>query len=193
MTPVGAERAGNDSGSIPPWDGGLVRAATSVDAVEHEVDPFSEDNVIATITAANLDRFASQLSEGQRAMFAHFASTWRMRVFPTRRSAAFPEWVYEAMHRNGEIAAASTDVRSVISKVRVTSPFPRPASGEEVVWNHVLRWRGIHVVRNEGVAAVTPRADTAGWSTQDIAFLRRRGICHVADSRMSCWRRSRSG
>ena len=38
-------------------------------------------------------------------------------------------------------------------------PFPIPQSGVEVIWNHLLRWRGVRISRSEGIAAVTRRGN----------------------------------
>jgi hypothetical protein len=42
-----------------------------------------------------------------------------------------------------------------VANARIGSPFPIPASGVEVIWNHNLRWRGVRVDRINGAAAVT--------------------------------------
>jgi hypothetical protein len=58
-----------------------------------------------------------------------------------------------------------------IADANVSSPFPVPASGVEVVWNHNLRWRGIRIQRSFGQAAVTRRGRyTVTLSLQDFAF-----------------------
>ena len=171
LTPVGAERAGNADGTIPPWTGGLTKPPPGYDPSEHESDPYPDDVPIDTITAANLERFEARLSEGQRALFNRFPDTWQMRVYPTRRSAAYPEWVYDALQRNAEIAVRSTDVRAALREARVSSPFPVPRTAEEVVWNHVLRWRGIHIRRSSGTAAVTPSGRyRLVWAIEDLGI-----------------------
>ncbi len=171
LTPVGAERAGNADGSIPAWTGGLAGPPAWFNPEEHEADPYPEDQPIATITAANVDQYAEQLSEGQRELFKRFPQSWKMPVYETRRSAAYPDWVYDALQRNDDIARRVPDTRSAVQQARVTSPFPRPRNGEEVVWNHVLRWRGIHIIRDEGTAAVTRAGKyRLVWSIQDLAI-----------------------
>jgi len=172
LTPLGAERAGNAAGTIPAWSGGITRPPAGYDPVEHEIDPYPDDGAVATITAANADEYGAYLSEGQRALFERFPTTWEMPIYPSRRSAAFPEWVYDALRRNADIARDTPDVRDALKRTRVTSPFPRPTTGEQVVWNHVLRWRGVHVRNDEGVSAVTPRGRyRLVWSIQDSAIL----------------------
>ena len=58
-----------------------------------------------------------------------------------------------------------------VENARVSSPFPRPQSGVEVVWNHNLRFRGLRVNRVEGAASLTRRGRyTMVLSRQDWAF-----------------------
>lgn len=57
LTPVGAERAGNAAGTIPPWQGGLTEPPPGYSEGDHLEDPFADDGIIATITAANLDDY----------------------------------------------------------------------------------------------------------------------------------------
>lgn len=53
------------------------------------------DKPLFVITRDNLAEHAAHLTEGQKAMFAKYPS-YRMVVYPTRRSAFFPEPIYEA-------------------------------------------------------------------------------------------------
>jgi hypothetical protein len=64
-----------------------------------------------------------------------------------------------------------TDGRGGVSGSDVTSPFPQPETGLEVIWNHNLRWRGIRVQRSRGTAAVTRAGRyTLVLDEQDWAF-----------------------
>jgi hypothetical protein len=154
LTPLGAERAGNAAGTIPAWDGGLTHPPPGWDPARHHLDPFAADTMLFTIDASNLAQHAERLTDGQRALFAAFPD-YRMRVFPTRRTAAYPDFVYAALDRNAKSAEVVTEGAGGVRNARVTSPFPRPASGLEAIWNHILRWRGVRVDRSEGSAAVT--------------------------------------
>jgi hypothetical protein len=80
-----------------------------------------------------------------------------MPVYPTRRSASYPQWVYDGVRENAEHAELVTEGKGGVRHARVSSPFPFPTRGVEVVWNHNLRWRGVHVVLTNGQAAVTRR------------------------------------
>ncbi|MCS6948362.1 MAG: DUF1329 domain-containing protein, partial [Steroidobacteraceae bacterium] len=63
LTPLGGEKAGNRSGSIPAWDGGLSSAAKAGfpnhRAGAHYQDPFAADKPLYTITRANMGQYAA--------------------------------------------------------------------------------------------------------------------------------------
>ena len=153
LTPVGAERAGNDDGSIPEWTGGLTGVPDHVafDGQGHYPDPYADDTSILTITNDNAAAHEAFLTDGQRAMLAAHPQ-YKMAVYPTRRSCAFPDGVYQAGIANatrGEIAGAGATITNVIGGV----PFPILQSGVEAVWNHNLRYRGFKVERTFASAA----------------------------------------
>ena len=104
LTPIGAERAGNASGSIPPWTGGITTPPPNYDPAQHEADPFPDDRILYTIDSHNADQYANVLSEGQRALLAAFSDSWRMNVYSTRRSASYPDFVYAAVIANAQTA-----------------------------------------------------------------------------------------
>src|SRR4030095_8898688 len=104
---------------------------------------------------ANVEEYAGYLSAGQKALLLAYPDTWRMPVYPTRRSASYPPWVYEAANAHALTAEVIVEGKGGVMNATITSPFPIPQSGVEVIWNHNLRWRGIHVARSTGSAAVT--------------------------------------
>lgn len=155
LTPLGAERAGNAEGTIPAWTGGIIEAPASFVPGRHHTDPFPDDPILFSIDAANVAEHGDKLTDGQKALLAAYPDTWRFNVYPTRRSASYPQWVYDAIRENAMRATLVTDGRGGVNGAQVSSPFPIPQSAEEVIWNHNLRWRGIRVRRIEGSAAVT--------------------------------------
>ena len=159
LTPVGAERAGNEAGTIPAWDGGIPAAITGHSPDKRLVDPFADDPLLFTITAANQQEYAENLSDGQKALLAQYPDSWHMNVYASRRSASYPDYVYGALKANAGTATLVTEGRGGVENSVVTSPFPRPKQGVEVIWNHNMRWRGIHINRNDGMAAVTRRGN----------------------------------
>jgi hypothetical protein len=143
LTPVGAEQAGNAAGTIPPWEGGLKTPPAGYQKGMHHPDPFADDKLLFKIDQSNVDKYADNLSAGQIALIRRFAD-YHIPVYPTRRSAAYPEYVYDAIKQNGQRAKLSDD-RTSVSGAAISSPFPVPTVAEEVIFNHVYRWRPDHV------------------------------------------------
>lgn len=154
LTPMGAERAGNADGTIPPWDGGITTPPPGYKAGTHHVNPFAGDQVLFTITAKNMARYAGRLTPGQKKMFETYPDSWAMNVYPTRRSASFPQRIYDAAIANAtsaELVENGNGVRGATG----TIAFPVPGNGLEVIWNHLLRFRGEKVHRVTNQAAPT--------------------------------------
>ena len=95
LTPIGAERAGNADGTIPEWTGGITELPEGYEVGGRLVDPFAGDKALFTITAENVDKYADKLTPGQRAMFKRYPDSYRMPVYPTRRSARIPDSEYQ--------------------------------------------------------------------------------------------------
>lgn len=158
LTPLGAIRAGNDEGSIPAWDGGIRAPPDGYRPGMHHPDPFAGDQVLFTITADNVRQYADKLSPGQIAMLERYPDSWRMPVYPTRRSASLPQRIYDRTIANATTAELTADGNGVIHAGEGV-PFPIPRNGLEAVWNHLLRYRGRSVHRQ--TAQVTPTASGA--------------------------------
>ena len=141
LTPVGAERAGNAEGTIPAWTGGLQELPSSYVEGEPLVDPFPNEQPLFTITAANYEQYQDKLSPGQIALLQRYPDTFRMPVYTTHRTAAYPDDMYTAF-KNDAMTAETTDGGNGLANVDSYLPFPIPKSGIELVWNHVLRYRG---------------------------------------------------
>ncbi|AVO55880.1 DUF1329 domain-containing protein [Ectopseudomonas mendocina] len=156
LTPTGAERAGNADGSIPAWTGGLPKNAGAVDAAGFLSDPFAAEQPLFVITAQNAEQYREQLSQGQLAMFKRYPGSYRLRVFPTHRSAALPEEAYQAIARNARTTTLVSGGNG-LQNFDVAIPFPIPQNGMEVLWNHITRYRGGSVKRTHVQA--TPLAN----------------------------------
>jgi len=159
LTPMGAERAGNPEGTIRGWTGGITAPPPNYEPGMHHPDPYASDAVLFTITAADLDARGPLLCDGQKALLRAHPESWRIHVYPTRRSASYPAWVYEAVRANATRARVVLEGKGSVADARVGPPFPIPSSGIEVIWNHNLRWRGARVQRSEGIAAITRRGN----------------------------------
>jgi Protein of unknown function (DUF1329) len=159
LTPLGGEKAGNAAGTIPAWDGGLSSPAKAgfpnFASPGRAPDPFAADKPLFTITPANMAQYADHLTEGDKALLRQYKDTFHMTVYPTRRSAASPQRIYDATKRIATTAQLAPGGNGVVNAVEGI-PFPIPKSGVEAFWNHVLRYRADAAAREIGQAAVTP-------------------------------------
>ena len=154
LTPLGAQKAGNAAGTIPPWTGGLVTPPAGYPGSGHpHVDPFPADKPMFTITAANLAQYRDHLSPGQLALFKTYPDTFRMPVYVSRRTGAAPQWLYDNTRHNAANAVLAPDGNG-FTGAQGGIPFPIPASGVEALWNHIARYRGIYVERRAAEVAV---------------------------------------
>jgi hypothetical protein len=142
LTPMGAIRAGNEAGSIPAWDGGIAKPIEGYAGPESmHPDPYADDAVLYTVTAQNLAEHAQHLTPGLQAMLKRYPDTFRILVYPSRRSHAAPTWVYDNTRRNADSARLSADGNGIEGAFGGI-PFPLPTQALQVYWNHVTRWRG---------------------------------------------------
>jgi len=146
LTPVGAERAGNAAGTIPEWTGGLTELPAGYVEGEPLIDPFPDEQPLFTITAQNYEQYQDNLSPGQIALLKRYPDSFRMPVFTSHRTALYPERLYEEI-RQDALTATTTDGGNGLANVDSYLPFPIPKSGIEIIWNHVLRFRGGSVKR----------------------------------------------
>jgi hypothetical protein len=81
-----------------------------------------------------------------------------MNVYQTRRTASYPQYVYDATK---DIAGKAELVQggNGIINAAIGIPFPIPANGLEAIWNHTVRYRGVAATRNGGQAAPTATGD----------------------------------
>ncbi len=153
LTPVGAERAGNEDGSIPTWTGGISAPPLPYTEGDHHPDPFAGEQPLLRIDRANVEEHRDLLSEGQVAMIEKYADFY-IDVYPSHRSAAYPERVYQMTAHNAVSGALTEDGNGVMG-VAEGFPFPIPRSGEELMWNHRLRYKGSDSLRHLSLAAPT--------------------------------------
>jgi hypothetical protein len=137
LTPLGAEKAGNKDGSIPAWTGGYTKVPVGYKSGQPRPDPFADEKPLLTITAANMAQHADRLDEGQLHLLKKFPD-YRINVYPTHRSAAAPQWVYDETFKNATRAKMEGD--AVVGAYGGV-PFPIPRTGAELIWNHSLRVR----------------------------------------------------
>lgn len=138
LTPVGAQRAGNADGSIPAWSGGFTTPIAGDKPGGRRSDPFKGEKPLFSINAGNVAQYADKLTDGTKAVLAKYPDSYRIDVYPTHRTAAAPQWVYDNTLANATRAKMNGDV---VEGAFGGIPFPVPQTGAEVMWNHLLRWR----------------------------------------------------
>ena len=151
LTPLGGEKAGNADGSIPAWTGGITTPPAGYTPGMHHPDPYKDDAVLFTITAANADKYAAQLGAGSLALLKAYPD-YVMPVYATHRSASNPQRIYDATKQNATTAALTGNGNGISGSV-VGTPFPIPQNGLEVIWNHLTRYRGVAASRTISQAA----------------------------------------
>jgi hypothetical protein len=154
LTPLGAEKAGNADGSIPAWTGGITAAPAGYTAGMHHPDPFAADKVLMTIDSSNVNEYKSLLSPGQIKLFEIYPDTYKMNIYQSRRTASYPQYVYDATKSIATKAELIEGGNGIVNAA-IGIPFPVPQNGLEAVWNHLLRFRGVAASRNGGQAAPT--------------------------------------
>jgi hypothetical protein len=173
LTAIGAEKAGNAAGTIPAYAGGLTTAPAGFKPGDGiRPNPFAADKPRLSIDAKNMAAHAAQLTEGTKALLQKYPS-FRVDVYPTQRSVAFPKWVADNTAKNAVKAKTLNDGRS-IEGAHAGFPFPLPKNGHEAMWNHLVRFNGTAYeakYRNLSVDA-SGRATlaTEGLSVQEYPF-----------------------
>jgi hypothetical protein len=158
LTPTGAEKGANKDGTIPAWDGGLKAAPAGFGgAGKRYVDPFPGDKPKFTITKANVAQYKDKLTAGQQALFAKYDS-YKMNVYETRRTFADPQYIYDAAFKNATTATLAGNGETLQGAITGV-PFPIPGSGQEVIWNHKLRYQDTSKTRWNNQFAVTTAGD----------------------------------
>mgnify|MGYP000107516857 FL=1 len=143
LTPIGAQTSGNKNGSIPRYKGGLKADASA----NPMTDIFANEAPLFIITAENVAQYKDKLTDGQIALFEKYPATYKMPVYKTHRTAAYPQAIYKKAKRNATTAEL-VDGGNGMTNFDETIPFAIPQSGIEVIWNHVSRYRGGSVQRN---------------------------------------------
>jgi hypothetical protein len=148
LTPFGAERAASADGSIPAWTGGVTTLPSGVSPGDYVPDLFPGEQPVLVIDASNVAQYADRLSEGVQVMLSKYG--FKINVFPTHRTAAAPQYVYDNTAKNVATAQLSGDNgRYGFTGAYGGIAFPIPdtsdpaAAGAQIMWNYVAsNWRG---------------------------------------------------
>jgi len=165
LTPMGGERAGNEDGTIPAWDGGYTKVDPGWKNGDPRPDPFADEKPLYSITSQNMEQYADKLSDGDKLMLQKYP-TYRMDVYPSHRTAAAPQWVYDNTYKNA-LNAKLINNGLTLEGAYGGKPFPIAKTGIEHVWNHILQWGGeavfykfkSHVVTSNGAIVLATAAD----------------------------------
>lgn len=97
------------------------------------------DQPVVVITNENWQEWQHMLSMGHQTLLEQYPQ-YRMLVYPSRRSAAYPpayvQWGQD------QFGLASIHEQDSLEGVKRGLPFLRPTTGEAVIWNHRLRYQG---------------------------------------------------
>jgi len=143
LTPIGAQKSGNAAGTIPTYKGGLAQSQ-SADPYQ---DIYADELPLFVITQKNLAQHKKNLTPGQIAMFTKYPDTYKMAIYPTHRTANYPQAIQAKAKKN----ATSSELLlggNGLSNFDETIPFAIPKNGVEVVWNHETRFRGRNAEMN---------------------------------------------
>ncbi|NWH07535.1 MAG: DUF1329 domain-containing protein [Alphaproteobacteria bacterium] len=151
LTPIGSERAGNADGTIPEWTGGITNPPAHTPGSFY-ADPFASDAKVMTIDASNWQQYEKRLTGAHQALFKTY-SDYKMNVYPTRRSCSLPAVAYDWNKKNAVTSKIVADGNGIEGAFYAV-PFPIPETGIEILWNHLLRYRGFKFQREYNAAQV---------------------------------------
>jgi hypothetical protein len=159
LTPLGAEKAANADGSIPSWEGGIKAPPAAYKEGGDHPDPFADDALLFTITAANYKEYEANLTEGQKALLTTYPDSFKIPVYQTRRSASYPEYIYEETAKNAKRVKLTNNGNGIEGSA-AGFPFPMPEHGQQVMWNHNLRFVTPNTIKlYSNSAVVQPNGD----------------------------------
>ncbi|MDR7285025.1 hypothetical protein J2X84_003869 [Pseudomonas corrugata] len=144
LTLVGAEKAGNADGSIPPYSGGLTTAPAGFKIGDSmRPDPHAHEKPLLAITGKNVDQYKGMLTATTVELARRYPD-YRIDVYPTHRTASLPQAVLDNSRKNAT-AATSLNGGIAFDNVLPGVPFPIPKSGAEAMWNFLLRYQGVNI------------------------------------------------
>lgn len=169
LTLVGAEQAGNADGSIPAYSGGLTTAPAGFKAGDsYRPNPYADEKPVLVITQANMEQYKDLLTATTQELLKRHSS-YRVDVYPTHRSAAYPKANLDNSIKNASQALSKNDGLT-LENVLPGVPFPIPKSGAEAMWNHLLRYQGANI-QSEFSNINVDAAGTATLATTGKGFI----------------------
>lgn len=147
LTPFGSIRAGSADGLVPAWTGGDTTPIPGAPSQGIPPSPYENEQPILSIDSGNYTKYQDKLSEGLIAMFKLYPD-FKMEVYPSHRTAAAPQWVYDNIAKNAVNAKpAAGGILDGFVDAYGGIPFPiiskdDPDAGAELIWDHMSRWQG---------------------------------------------------
>ena len=138
LTPLGATRKANVDGSIPAW------GQDHYDQVSHSkwLREIEKEQPLVIINYENMESHKAHLSIGLQKLLTSYPDTFNIPVYPSHRTAKYPQWLYDNAYKNAIDAKISPSGEEV-TFAWPGIPFPIPQNAKEVIWNHQLRWKGL--------------------------------------------------
>ena len=150
LTPIGSEQAGNADGSIPPWTGGMTTLPAGLKPGDYVPELFPDEQPVVVVDSSNMADHDALLSEGVKAMMTKYG--FKIKVYPTHRTAAMPQYVYDNIAKNKAnarfVAQDTVGGRFGFENAFGGAPFPIPdtsnpyTAGGQIIWNHNTAWFG---------------------------------------------------
>jgi hypothetical protein len=88
-----------------------------------------------------MDKYADKLTEGVQALMKKYPN-FRIDVYPTRRTVAYPQFVLDNTVKNATRCKAIENGLALSPECASGIAFPIPKTGYEVMWNYMTRWIG---------------------------------------------------
>jgi hypothetical protein len=140
LTPMGAERAGNKDGTIPEWTPLTTIPAGFQPGSGYRPDAYAGEKPRLVITGQNADQYKAQISAITYTLLKRYP-TYRLDVYPTHRPVNYPQKFVDNTLKNAttaKLADGGVGFENALPGI----PFPIPKSGNEVMWNHIMRYAG---------------------------------------------------
>ena len=133
-TCTGAERAGSATG-VPAFTGKFEGTWPGVkNPYGYDPGPYADEKPLLSITAENMAKYASNLTDGQKALFVKYPKIYRMDVYPSHRDFKDSAATCERTKKNAVTSEVIDDGRGVTGTGGAV-PFALPQSGLEAIWN----------------------------------------------------------
>ena len=130
-------------------------------------DPYPDDEIILTIDNNNYLEYADEmLTPGQIEMFKTYPDTFKMHIYPSRRSCSVPDEVLKLTTQNALLTDEGEGLEGVVGSI----PFPNPSEALHHVWNHILRYRGVNIQGSSPFYIVNPDSSITYGAGEAIAI-----------------------